>query len=125
MQLFTLKRIMSTNRVTQGVLCSENRALCVTLENPWLGNARNMSSIPEGRYHVQPFSGAKYKNVWQVMDVPGRSYILLHAGNSTADTDGCILVGRAFHGERILSSRNALTMLRQVLPDQFLLDIVS
>lgn len=123
MDVVVLKRVIVSSVVTQGVLCLGDRALCVTLEKPWLGNRRNVSCIPDGRYDVQPFSGVRYRDVWQVMDVPQRSYILFHAGNSVADTDGCILVGRAFHGARILHSRDALDMLRRVLPDRFVLDI--
>jgi hypothetical protein len=31
--------------------------------------------------------------VYQVCDVPDRSHILIHAGNTNEDTHGCILLG--------------------------------
>ena len=119
-----LKRVAQTERGTFGVLLNDkNIPLCVTLEDPWKDNLKNISSIPEGTYKVSPHNGTKFKNVWILHDVPHRSAILIHAGNSTNDTSGCVLVGRSFNGHMITQSKDALDFLRAILPQNFTLEI--
>lgn len=65
----------------------------LTLELPDLGNQTNISCIPEGKYKVHRIYSPKFGNCFHVQDVPGRSAILIHRGNYTKDTMGCILVG--------------------------------
>ena len=65
----------------------------LTLELPDLGNQKNISCIPEGKYEVHRIYSPKFGNCFHVQDVPGRSAILIHKGNYTKDTRGCILVG--------------------------------
>src|SRR3990167_3887920 len=63
-----------------------------TLENPKRATSKD-DRIPAGTYQCVPYSGTKYKNVYHVQDVPGRSAILIHWGNTEKDTEGCILIG--------------------------------
>lgn len=121
----TLIRIAMTPRVTLGVLKLDDMPLCVTLEDPWNNNKRGVSCIPTGVYKCVPHSGPKYKNVWRLENVPGRDAILIHAGNSTKDTEGCILVGSEFSGEIILRSQLALDKLRAMLPREFMLTVME
>jgi len=90
-----------------------------TLENPWRDNMRGVSCIPEGLYRCEPFSGAKYKAVYEVKNVVDRSYILFHSGNWAADTVGCILVGLAsgaLSGEpAVIDSRKAISLMKDKL----------
>ena len=69
---------------------------CFTIERPWKDNQPNVSCIPEGVYACQPFSGERFKDVIQIMDVPHRSYILFHVANFPHDIEGCIGVGDRF-----------------------------
>lgn len=119
----SLLRIAMTPRVTLGVLMSDGLPLCVTLEDPWRNNQKSVSCIPAGTYKCVPHSGTKYKNVWRLENVKGREAILIHAGNSTKDTEGCILVGSEFSGEVIIRSQLALDKLRAMLPKEFMLTI--
>ena len=66
-----------------------------TLENRWRGNEPRVSCIPAGTYEMVPgfFNRGGYA-VWEELDVPGRSHILFHVGNTEKDTLGCPLVGR-------------------------------
>ncbi len=75
-----------------------------TSELPWLDNKNNISCIPPGKYTVVPYSSKKWPNVWQLLDVEGRTVILIHWGNFACnvmlngkmhetDTEGCILIG--------------------------------
>lgn len=54
------------------------------------------SRIPAGTYTCRPYSGNKYKDVYEIMNVPNRSAILIHWGNFERDTLGCVLIGNRF-----------------------------
>ena len=66
----------------------------VTCEDDWLDNQRGKSCIPAGIYllHRTVYHKHNYE-VFEVTGVQGRDHILLHAGNTEEDTEGCILVG--------------------------------
>jgi len=126
MKKYTLQRVSSTERGVFGVLIDpEGTPVCCTLERPWLDNQRNVSCIPNGEYGVVKHNGAKYKNVWRLKNVPGRSGILFHAGNTMKDSRGCILVGQKFWKDGVLKSRVALDTLRDILPDNFELTVTG
>lgn len=84
--------------VTRGELVVEGERFA-TLEDAWRGNEPRVSCIPEGVYLLRPrrYYGGGYDTL-EVRDVPGRSLILLHRGNTARDTEGCILIGER-HGE--------------------------
>lgn len=115
----TLTRLVDIDGCTLGVLAHENNLLCFTLENPWLDNKINVSCIPEGCYKCEPHDGSKFEDTWLVKDVPGRSGIVFHTGNTASDTKGCILPGTtigSYQGKRaVLSSGRALTKLRDYI----------
>lgn len=70
-----------------------------TCEDPWRENATGKSCIPEGLYTIGPDRYHKHAyDCYGVRDVPGRSRILIHKGNSDEDTEGCILVGNLWPG---------------------------
>lgn len=99
---------------TQGRLFLDGEYLCRTLERPWVDNKRGISCIPLGEYYgaVQP-SPRFQRDLPELLDVPGRTQILIHAGNTPEDTEGCILVGLERHDyePRIMQSRAALARL--------------
>lgn len=122
-----LTRVCSSDNGTFGVLSINNEPICVTCEDPWKDNSPNISCIPIGNYQCVKFSGTKYKDVWEVTNVPGRSAILIHNGNTIKDTQGCILVGLLFTKIKgtpaVGNSLLALDKLRYLLPDKFTLVI--
>lgn len=120
-----LYRLPTTEDGTYGVLEIDGQPVCTTLEDSWKNNQASVSCIPPGKYNVVPHNSAKYKNVWRVEGVTNRSGILIHAGNTAADTTGCILVGSGFGKKSITRSQDALNMLRSILPDKFVLEIVE
>lgn len=72
-----------------------------TAELPWRGNKQNESAIPEGEYVLKLRDSPVVKRTsgvdegWEITDVPGRSYIMLHVGNwPLRDSAGCPLIGR-------------------------------
>lgn len=102
---------------------------CKTLELPDLGNQKNVSCIPEGIYDVIKTFTEKRGNHFRFLDVPDRSEILIHKGNYTKDTQGCILPGIYFTDidfnglMDVAESTKALENLIQYLPDKFKLII--
>ena len=116
--MITLRRYY-TPHGTWGELTGQNGFRCVTMENPWLGNERGESCIPEGVYKmrlrpspvVQRTSNGMYSDGWEICDVPGRDFIMAHPGNYVRDTDGCLLVGRKMtvHGGRLMVTHSQAT----------------
>ncbi len=86
---------------TSGILQFPDGKGLFTLENPWLDNQRSISCIPEGIYEmkkresamVKRTSGDKYTEGWEITNVEGRTFIMVHPGNYVKNTDGCLLVG--------------------------------
>lgn len=103
-----------------------------TLENPWRGNRPNVSAIPPGVYTCRRsyYHRGGYP-AYEITGVPGRSRILIHAGNTDADTQGCPLIGQRVGvlGGRlaVLSSRDALAEFMAELAgvEEFTLEIVD
>lgn len=128
-QVVELWRGKETAIGTLGTLTLRGKTLCYTLEEPWRNNApgnphaETESCIPEGRYYCVPHNGARFKNVWRLLNVPGREAILIHAGNTLKDTEGCILVGMRPAPNGVAESQAALNMLRRELPPEFWLEV--
>jgi len=72
-----------------------------TVERPWLNNEQQVSCIPEGVYTmrmrdsavVNRSTGGAYARGWEVTNVEGRSFIMVHPGNTMDDLQGCIAPG--------------------------------
>lgn len=116
-QSATLYRLDKSPAGTFGVLSLDGRAFCATLEPPDRGNASDLSCIPEGSYRCGPVDSPHFGRVYEILDVPGRTHILMHPGNTVADTHGCVLLGRYFGalgGERaVLQSTPVVRELRE------------
>lgn len=96
---------------------------CYTLEDPWRNNAQGVSCIPAGEYRVTWEHSPKYqRHTYRLHDVPGRSGILIHPGNSQADTAGCILLGSGFAeidgNDRIYGSKDAVERFESIMAQQ-------
>src|ERR1700743_2206922 len=92
--IYTLTREQEGPNGTIGELTDEyGNRLCYTCELPWLNNAPQQSCIPTGTYLVVPHNSIAHPNVWELENVPGRSGILIHNGNTENDSKGCIIVG--------------------------------
>lgn len=65
------------------------------LELPWLGNAINVSCIPEGvyKYEIAPSARLNGKPAIWIQRVEERTAIQVHPGNYTDDILGCLVVG--------------------------------
>lgn len=94
MKELKLKRIQHLDNATIGTLTISDTITdpIYTLENP-LRETDKDNRIPAGTYICKPYSGTKYQDVYIVENVPNRSAILIHWGNTEKDTLGCILIG--------------------------------
>lgn len=70
--------------------------------------------IPPGtytlRWHTSPRFRATLPHLYNEQ-VPRERYILIHAGNTAADTEGCLLPGKTFTKDSVGSSRAMLAEL--------------
>ncbi|MFL1404204.1 DUF5675 family protein [Marinobacter sp. M1N3S26] len=101
-----------------------------TCERPWEGNKRRESCIPDGVYTlrmrrsgvVERSTGGKYLEGWEVVNVPGRSYIMLHPANWPDQLEGCIAPGLGFgiisEKQAVTSSQDAFDKLMSALAGQ-------
>jgi len=89
-----IDRIETSRQGTIGVLRIDGKVHSFTLEPPDRGNAPDISCIPPGQYACQRVTSPTRGEVFEVTNVTGRSHILIHIGNTSLDTQGCILPGR-------------------------------
>lgn len=84
----------------RGGLSIEGGFQCLTLELPWRNNEPFISCIPEGVYICRLRESSLWSPappfLYEVMGVPGREDVFIHAGNRVANTKGCPLVGESF-----------------------------
>ena len=103
-----------------GTLSNEDgELLCDTFELPWRQNKRSESCIPKGLYRAEVVVTKRFGRCVYIHDVPDRSDILIHIGNTATDTRGCILVGNYRQYAGVRDSRNCMGHLLIDLPDKF------
>ena len=72
---------------------------CYTVERPWKLNLPNVSCIPTGAYVIKP--GTFYQDKkrgpyadYELQNVPMRTEIDIHIGNTMLDVKGCVVLGK-------------------------------
>ena len=95
----------------------EGKLIGYTIELPWERNEREISCIPEGKYFIRKRYSAKYKWHLELVDVPNRTYILIHpANNAQKELLGCIAPVTKLSGPGIgFMSRKAFTKLKDLV----------
>lgn len=98
-----LNRIFLGSSATIGELLINDKYLCDTLEDrvrPEGEKVYGKTAIPEGTYEVKLTHSPRFKKILpEILNVPNFSGIRIHTGNSSKDTEGCILVG-TWDGEK-------------------------
>jgi hypothetical protein len=113
-----LVRRWFSDECTIGELYVDGEWECFTLEDavregPKIAGA---TAIPEGTYQVVVSYSNRFERMMPLIrNVPGYEGIRIHSGNTHADTQGCILVGRERGPNRILRSRLAYNELFEQL----------
>jgi hypothetical protein len=125
---------------TFGALYINDRWQCWTLEDairepaghvgPWTADgvkewkAPGQTAIPAGTYAVRMTLSQRFQQVLpEIVDVAGFAGVRLHAGNTAADTEGCLLVGMIRSETSLIESRMALgDVIRRLLRADYMKD---
>jgi hypothetical protein len=114
-----IKRIALKETYTIGRLYVDGEYICDTIEDKVRDiKIQNETAIPYGRYKVaMNYKSPKYSNFdkykWakeydgylpRLIDVPEFDGILIHVGNTSLDTSGCILVGENKEKGKVINS---------------------
>lgn len=126
-----LKRIHEGETFTVGQLYEETKyglsPICYTLEDKvrqvegkpvkdW--KVQDKTAIPRGVYDVVVTMSNRFKTKLPLLqNVEGFTGIRIHSGNSSANTEGCILVGMTWDGKSdwIGSSKIAMSALMPII----------
>lgn len=106
-----LHRIAKLPTYTIGHLYNGKEYLCDTLEDTWrdlnkVKKVKGHTAIPESRYRIiMAYSQRFGKEMPLLCEVPQFTGILIHAGNTDEDTEGCILVGENKVKGKVVNSR--------------------
>ena len=77
------------------------------------------SAIPEGTYRVVVTKSRRFQKYLPLLvGVPGFEGVRIHAGNTSRDTEGCILVGQNLQVGKVLWSRITLEKLVKLIENE-------
>ena len=121
-----LTRIARKAEYTIGRLEDENgKRICDTLEPTWRdykgGEMKipKKSAIPEGSYRVVVTKSRRFQKYLPLLvGVPGFEGVRIHSGNTSSDTEGCILVGHNLQVGKLLWSRITLEKLMKLIENE-------
>jgi hypothetical protein len=129
----TRRPITSTETIGDLIVKDKFGALllqAVTLELLDKENQKRISCVPAGEYLVKIVFSQKFNFVYELQNVPNRSKIYIHAGNTNIDTSGCILLGSHVrdvlhtNSKMIINSRSTIREFLMIMPKSFNLKII-
>lgn len=111
----TLERMDFTDKSTVGELRLDGEMVCYTLEDTCRSNGIKITgktAIPSGRYElVVTYSDRFKKHMPLLLNVDGFDGVRIHSGNTSEDTEGCILLGMRRGVDVIYDSRKAFDLV--------------
>jgi hypothetical protein len=112
-----LQRLFTAGESTIGIVRLNGMPFCFSLEDlPRKVKISGKTGIPAGKYSVAvTFSQRFQRPLPLLLAVPGFEGVRIHAGNTSADTSGCILVGQQAGVTSIMNSRSALEDLHKLI----------
>lgn len=126
----TLKRIALRPTYTIGKLYIDNVYFCDTIEDTVRDINKNgkfdngekkvhsKTAIPYGTYEIKWTYSPRFKKYTpQLMNVPSFEGIRIHAGNTSADTEGCLILGENKQVGKVLNSRTTINKFYQIIKE--------
>lgn len=127
-----LVRIAFKDTYTIGKLYVDDTYFCDVLEDKDRGldssmkeseilekKVKGQTAIPTGHYVINITYSPKYKRMMPLLlDVKGFSGIRIHSGNTSKDTEGCLIVGKNKKVGMVLESRDTYKRLLKMMEGQ-------
>ena len=126
-----LKRIYFGDTYTVGQLYEVTdygqSPLCYVLEDKFrevegqdvkVWKEQNKTAIPKGVYDVRITFSNRFQSKLPLLDnVPSFTGVRIHSGNSSKDTEGCLLVGMTWDGQSdwVGSSKTAMSLVMPLI----------
>lgn len=117
MELRLLRIVKQKNSII-GLLLLNGKFIMYTLEDEIrTEKIYGKTAIPSGVYEVKIlWSNKRGRFVPWILNVPNFSSIQMHIGNTEAETEGCILLGRDYNNFGLIESKKAFDLLMNNLP---------
>lgn len=126
----TLKRIAIRPTYTIGKLYIDDAYFCDTLEDTVRDTNKSgkfdngeqkikgKTAIPYGTYEIKWTYSPRFKKYTpQLMNVPSFEGIRVHAGNTSADTEGCLILGENKQVGKVLNSRATINKFYPIIKE--------
>ena len=126
----TLKRIALRPTYTIGKLYIDDVYFCDTIEDTVRDLNKNgkfdngeqkikgKTAIPYGTYEIKWTYSPRFKKYTpQLMNVPSFEGIRVHAGNTSADTEGCLILGENKYVGKVLNSRATINKFYPIIKE--------
>ena len=124
----TLKRIALRSTYTIGRLYVDGNYFCDTLEDTVRDLNKNgkfdngekkvyaKTAIPYGTYEIKWTYSPRFKKYTpQLMNVPSFEGIRIHSGNTSDDTEGCLILGENKQVGKVLNSRATINKFYPII----------
>lgn len=126
----TLKRIALRPTYTIGKLYIDGAYFCDTLEDTVRDTNKSgkfdngeqkikgKTAVPYGTYEIKWTYSPRFKKYTpQLMNVPSFEGIRVHAGNTSADTEGCLILGENKQVGKVLNSRATINKFYPIIKE--------
>ena len=126
----TLKRIALRPTYTIGKLYIDDVYFCDTIEDTVRDTNKSgkfdngeqkikgKTAIPYGTYEIKWTYSPRFKKYTpQLMNVPSFEGIRVHAGNTSADTEGCLILGENKQVGKVLNSRATINKFYPIIKE--------
>lgn len=116
-----VKRIFKSSDYTIGKMFIDGECVAHTLEDAERPEKiPDVTAIPQGEYQVIINYSQRFKRQMPLLvNVPNFEGVRIHAGNTAANTSGCILVGRNTEKGRLTQSRESFDVVFAALSEAY------
>ena len=118
---YTIGKLYVDGKYFSDVLEDKDRGLDSSMSESEIleKKVKGQTAIPTGHYVINITYSPKYKRMMPLLlDVKGFSGIRIHSGNSSKDTEGCLLVGKNKKVGMVLESRDTYQRLFKMMEGQ-------